>query len=351
MNHYIEVVEPLAAADASLFPVSRRRIYTIFAVINFFAAIPRYFLGPDRGILFHGSLYLATVCWAIITWEFILWIGGLLEKRLPIASNFLARSVIQIVLTYPVVTLLGDGMFGAASAIFNIPLNPSLVTIGYLLYFLMTLVLNLVYFGIAYFFNWKKDLINLGGIQREQAIIKYNSLRNQLNPHFLFNTLTSLNSLIFENQQLASDFLQQLSKVYRYVLQNKEKETVSLSTEIEFISHYISLFKIRYGTAIDFHIELTEAAKEKQIVPVTLQILIENAVKHNIVSVAFPLKITVASTGGYLTVENNINKKALVESSNKQGLSNLVTFYRYLSKKQVMIVENENTFQVNIPLI
>jgi LytS/YehU family sensor histidine kinase len=215
----------------------------------------------------------------------------------------------------------------------------------------MTLVLNLVYFGIAYFFSWKKDLINLGGIQREKAIIKYNSLRNQLNPHFLFNALTSLNSLIFENQQLASEFLQQLSKVYRYVLQNKEKETVSLLTEIEFISHYISLFKIRYGTAIDFHIEIAEAAKEKQIVPVTLQILIENAVKHNIVSVAFPLKITVATTGDYLTVKNNINKKARVESSNKQGLSNLVTFYRYLSKQQVMIVENENIFQVNIPLI
>lgn len=351
MNLQSKALESFPSPEASQFPVSRTKIYTIFAIVNFFGAIPRYFLGPDRGILFHGSLYLATVGWAILTWEFIILMGRLLEKRFPIASNFLTRSVIQIVFTYPVVTVLGDGMFGAASAIFDIPLNPSLVTIGYLLYFLMTLVLNLIYFGIAYFFNWKKDLINLGGIQREQAIVKYNSLRNQLNPHFLFNALASLNSLIFENQQLASDFLQQLSKVYRYVLQNKEKETVPVSTEVNFIAHYISLLKIRYGTAIEFNIELDETSREKQIVPVTLQILIENAVKHNVVSMSLPLKITLATDSNYLIVENNINKKGLVESSNKQGLNNLVAFYRYLSNKPVMIGETENTFRVSIPLI
>ena len=316
MHHLIKAPEPPIATTAAPFPVSRIRIYAIFFVVNFFSAIPRYFLAPDRGIIFHISLYVATVGWAVLTWEFIVGIGKLLEKRLPLAINFLSRSIIQIVLTYPVVTLLGDGMFGAASAIFNIPLNPSLVTIGYLLYFLMTLVLNLIYFGITYFFNWKKELINLGGIQREQAIIKYNSVRNQLNPHFLFNALSSLNSLIFENQQLASEFLQQLAKVYRYVLQNKDKETVTVSTEIDFIAHYITLLKIRYGTAIEFYVGLNETAMEKQIVPVTIQILIENAIKHNIVSVTLPLKINIAATDDYLVVENNIIKKPVVESSN-----------------------------------
>jgi two-component system, LytTR family, sensor kinase len=351
MHHRIKALEPLPETDAAQFPVSRLRIYAIFLVVNFFSAIPRYFLVPERGIIFHLSLYIATVGWAVLTWEFIVSIGRVLEKRLPLASNFLSRCIIQTVLTYPVVTLLGDGMFSAASSIFNIPLNPSLVTIGYLLYFLMTLVLNLIYFGIAYFFNWKKELINLGGIQREQAIVKYNSVRNQLNPHFLFNALSSLNSLIFENQQLASDFLQQLSKVYRYVLQNKDKETVTVSTEIDFISHYITLLKIRYGTAIEFHIGLNDTAMERQIVPVTIQILIENAIKHNVVSIKLPLKISIATKGDYLIVENNIIRKPIVESSNKQGLNNLVTFYKYLSINQLMIEETKNSFKVNIPLI
>ena len=351
MHHRTNPPEPPIANAAPQFPVSRLRIYAIFIVVNFFSAIPRYFLAPDRGIIFHISLYVATVVWAVLTWEFIVSIGKLLEKRLPLVSNFLSRSIIQIVLTYPVVTLLGDAMFGAASSIFNIPLNPSLVTIGYLLYFLMTLVLNLIYFGIAYFFNWKKELINLGGIQREQAIVKYNSVRNQLNPHFLFNALSSLNSLIFENQQLASEFLQQLAKVYRYVLQNKDKETVTVSTEIDFIAHYITLLKIRYGTAIEFHMGLTDTAMEKQIVPVTIQILIENAIKHNVVSITLPLKISILSKDDYLIVENNIIKKQVVESSNKQGLMNLTTFYKYLSINQLVIVETENSFKVNIPLI
>jgi LytS/YehU family sensor histidine kinase len=323
----------------------------IFAVVNFFSAIPRYFLGPERGIVFHGSLFLASVAWAIITWEFILLIGGLLEKRLPAASNFLLRITIQTILTYPVVTLLGDGMFGLASYIFNIPLDPNLVTIGYLLYFLMTLVLNLVYFGVKYFYSWKRDLINLGGVQREQAIVKYDSLRNQLNPHFLFNALTSLNSLIFENQELASEFLQQLSKVYRYVLQNKDKETVSLETELAFIAHYISLLKIRFTTAIDFTIDLSEEAREKRIVPVTLQILIENAVKHNIVSLACPLTIEISADTKYLMIKNSINKKVLVETSNKQGLDNLKGFYHYLSDVPVETIETQTFFTVKIPLI
>lgn len=333
------------------FPVSRARMYTIFAVVNLFSAIPRYFLGPSRGVLFHGSLYIASVVWIIITWEFIILTGKLIEKKLPAASYFFARMIIQIVLTYPVVTILGDGMFNAASIVFNIPLDPNLVTIGYLLYFLTTLVLNLVYFGILYFYNWKKDLINLGGAQREQAIVKYDSLKNQLNPHFLFNALTSLNSLIFENQQLASDFLQQLSKVYRYVLQNKEKETVPLATEINFIGHYISLLKIRFDTAIDFNIRLDEEIKEREIVPITLQILIENAVKHNIVSVNCPLYVTISSNGPYLIVENSINKKMQVETSNRQGLENLKEFYHYLSNLPIEIVETQNLFTVKIPLI
>jgi LytS/YehU family sensor histidine kinase len=188
-------------------------------------------------------------------------------------------------------------------------------------------------------------------MQREQAIVKYDALRNQLNPHFLFNALTSLNSLIFENQQLASDFLQQLSKVYRYVLQNKEKETVSMSTELDFIKHYIFLLKIRFKDAIEFKIELSDEIKMKEIVPVTLQILIENAIKHNIISLSNPLNISIAADGDYLMVQNNLNRKAQVESSNKQGLENIKGFYRYLSPLPIQILETESRYTVKIPLI
>ena len=333
------------------FPIRRFKMYLAFTIVNFFAAIPRYFLGPGRGLLFHGSLFLATVLWSVITWEFILFSGNLLEKRLPAATNFLARVIIQTILTYPVVTILGDGMFNAASFAFSIPLDPKLVTIGYLLYFLMTMLLNLIYFGVIYFFNWKKDLISLGGIQREQAIVKYDGLRNQLNPHFLFNALTSLNSLIFENQQLASEFLQQLSKVFRYTLQNKEKETVSVRTELEFINHYIQLLKTRFTTGIEVFINVSDDLMDRGIVPVTSQLLIENAVKHNIISLATPLKIFITADDTFFIVENSKNKKEQVESSNKQGLENLKALYQYLSDTPVQIEETDLAFFVRIPLI
>ena len=186
---------------------------------------------------------------------------------------------------------------------------------------------------------------------KEQTQVKYDALRNQLNPHFLFNALTSLNSLIFENQQLASEFLQQLSKVYRYTLQNKDKDTVSLSTEIDFINNYIFLFKTRFENAIHFKIEIDKDSRDKGIVPVTIQVLIENAVKHNIVTDKSPLIISIIAKGNFLTVENTVNKKSQVEASNKQGLENLKTLYQYLSDTDVEITETDSLFRVRIPLI
>jgi LytS/YehU family sensor histidine kinase len=181
--------------------------------------------------------------------------------------------------------------------------------------------------------------------------VKYNALQNQLNPHFLFNALTSLNSLIFENQQLASEFLQQLSKVYRYVLQNKESQTVPLSTELDFISHYISLLSTRFRTAIRFKVALRIDSGDKHVVPVTVQILIENAIKHNIASREMPLTIYIEVNDGYLEVTNTVNKKSFVEASNRQGLQNLKSLYQYLSDRPINIIEADGLFKVRIPLI
>jgi two-component system, LytTR family, sensor kinase len=287
----------------------------------------------------------------LILWEFILAFGAFLENKFPLDIHVSKRIIIQIIATYLIITIIGDSIFMIAVNIFHAPLPPVLKTFSYLLFFLLSIVLNLIYFGTIYFFNWKKDLVNLANMQREQAIVKYDALRNQLNPHFLFNALTSLNSLIFENQQLASNFLQQLSKVYRYVLQNKEKETVSLSTELDFISHYIFLLKTRFGNGIEFQIGLPEKVKEKEIVPVTLQILIENAIKHNVVSNEAPLRISISIDDKYLNIVNSVNKKTQVESSNKQGLENLKSLYQYLTDRPIDIIETDSLFQVRIPLI
>jgi two-component system, LytTR family, sensor kinase len=220
-----------------------------------------------------------------------------------------------------------------------------------LLYFMLIIVMNLVYFGIIYVFNWKNDLIKLANVEKAEALVKYDALKNQLNPHFLFNALTSVNSLIHENPGLATEFLQQLSKVYRYVLLNKEKETVSVATELAFIRNYTGLLKTRFAEAIEFGFDIKEGAEEKEIVPVTLQILIENAVKHNVVSTTYPLKISITDNDSFLIVQNNINRKGSVETSNNQGMGNLRSLYQYLTSKPIEIIEQNEMYLVKIPLI
>jgi two-component system, LytTR family, sensor kinase len=284
-------------------------------------------------------------------WELMLFMGSVLEKKLPIQHHNYKRILLQTFLTYGLSAVTGSLFFLIISQLFEVNYLPEMKAIVHLLYFMLIIVMNLVYFGITYVFNWKNDLIKLANAQRAEALVKYDVLRNQLNPHFLFNALTSVNSLIHDHPDLATDFLQQLSKVYRYVLHNKEKETVSVSTELTFIKNYTGLLKLRFAEAIEFNIDVNEGAKEKEIVPVTLQILIENAVKHNIVSTAHPLKISITEKDSFLRVQNNINRKSSVESSNHQGMANLRSLYQYLTSTPIEIIEQNEIYLVKIPLI
>jgi LytS/YehU family sensor histidine kinase len=215
----------------------------------------------------------------------------------------------------------------------------------------MVLSLILSIFGYHFFKRWNEDRIVAAELEKEKALVQYDNLKNQLNPHFLFNSLTSLNSLIYVNPQLASDFLQQLSKVFRYVLDNKEKNLVSIETEISFVKHYVQLLKARFETGLDVLFEVDDDALQKAIVPVTLQILIENAIKHNATQKDSPLVIKIYTLPDYLVVENNLQKKNVADLSNRQGLENLKNLYHYLTDKAVQVEESKRFFAVKIPLL
>lgn len=187
--------------------------------------------------------------------------------------------------------------------------------------------------------------------EREKTLMQYHNLRNQVNPHFLFNTLTSLDGLVQQDPKLASRFIRHLAKVYRYVLEHKENEVVNLQTELEFIQHYISLLQIRYGEALKIEIDVTEKARDQGIVMVTLQMLIDNALKHNIVQLDRPLYISITCQKGYLEVKNNKQIRRQIESSNGEGLSQLQELYRFLTEKPVQILDTDLFFKVQIPLL
>lgn len=188
-------------------------------------------------------------------------------------------------------------------------------------------------------------------LEKEKAMVMYESLKQQLNPHFLFNSLTSLSGLIETNQRVAGDFLEQMSGIYRYILKNGNNETVSLKDEIEFVQLYINLQQTRFKKGLQVNIRVPDEYLHYKIAPVTLQNLIENAIKHNVIDIGSPLVVDIFIDGDYLVVKNNLQRKKVVETSNRKGLAQFTSLYRYLSELPVIIEETEKEFMIKIPLI
>lgn len=188
-------------------------------------------------------------------------------------------------------------------------------------------------------------------LEKEKAMVMYESLKQQLNPHFLFNSLSSLNSLIEAEPAAASEFLDSLSTTYRYILKSRDNETVPLSDEINFAENYVKLQKTRFEKGFDVNINIPEEYYHRKIVPVTLQNLIENAIKHNVIDEESPLLVNIYIEDDLLVVRNNLQKKNFVETSNRQGLANMQSLYRYLSLQPVEISETGRFFTIKLPLL
>jgi hypothetical protein len=180
---------------------------------------------------------------------------------------------------------------------------------------------------------------------------KFESLKNQLDPHFLFNSLNVLTSLISENPKQAERFTTKLSKVYRYVLEQRNKDLVPIEEELKFAKTYMELLGMRFEEAVQFNIPDTISNNELKIVPLSLQLLLENAVKHNVVSTSKPLTINIYEEGGYLIIANNVNPKQAIGKSTKVGLQNIADRYGLITDKGVKIENNNKLFRVSLPLL
>lgn len=223
----------------------------------------------------------------------------------------------------------------------------------------IVLVITAITFGLFLFYRFrlaqKEHLILLENktqhLEKEKTLMMYDSLKQQLNPHFLFNSLTSLSGLIETDQQMAGEFLEQMSGIYRYILKSGESEVVSLSNELEFAQLYIKLQLTRFTKGLKVEIQVPQEYLMCKIAPVTIQNLIENAIKHNMIDQESPLHIRISIEGDYILVQNNLQRKNKVETSNNKGLSQIISFYKFLSDKPVLIEEAATLFTVKIPLI
>lgn len=187
-------------------------------------------------------------------------------------------------------------------------------------------------------------------IAKAQAELE--ALKNQIDPHFIFNSLNTLSFLITRDPQNARLYNDTLAKVYRYILSNKEKDLVLLKEEIEFISNYFYLLKIRFGDAINMIIEITDLASEDFLIPpISMQALVENAIKHNEFNDKIPLSINVSISANYAIVKNVINSRTYAAPTSRIGLGNLDNRYKLITKRNIIIENNFKTFTVKLPII
>lgn len=215
----------------------------------------------------------------------------------------------------------------------------------------ITLLVNSIYTSIEFFNYWRKTLKEKEEFKRTSLSAEFEALKNQVNPHFLFNSLNTLSSLIDENPRQANEFVQKLSSVYRYVLAHRDKETVLLQEEVEFIKSYIFLNKIRFGDNLTTAIDINEECFALHIPTLTLQMLVENAIKHNVISSQKPLHITIGCKDGYIEVSNNLQPKLMLAESSGIGLNNIIERYKFLTKQEVLITKTETCFVVKVPLL
>ncbi|TAF95017.1 MAG: histidine kinase [Cytophagia bacterium] len=304
--------------------------------------------GFDR--LFWGELFVDFLI-TIVIWEGIRQIWCLLQNRFSNYTQTKKRIFYSIlaVLGYTLVVIAG------LKLMMYVFLGGTFTKLsfgkGYLASLVPTFMIMSIYESSFFFWAWRSNVQKTEALARENVQSQLETLKSQLNPHFLFNSLNTLASLIDEENAPAQKYLEQLSDVYRYVLVSREKNTVLLEDEMAFLDAYIYLNKIRFRENLQIETQISATAYQCHIAPLSLQMLVENAIKHNVVSRENPLKIKILQQNDYLIIENNWQEKKTFEKSTKVGLENIINRYRLLTNRDVEVLRNDSSFAVKIPLL
>ena len=221
----------------------------------------------------------------------------------------------------------------------------------YLVSLLITMVVALFFHSVYFYKRMQENRVKEQKIIAGRASAQFETLKNQIDPHFLFNSLNVLSSLIEENPENAQRFTTSLSKIYRYVLEQKDKEIVLVSEELSFARTYVNLLKMRFENSLFFELPDALPEVESWVVPLSLQLLLENTIKHNVVSEQRPLHIRIFIDGDYLTVENDLQKKEVLQNRQGVGLQNIVSRYAIITNRKVLISESDKVFSVKIPIL
>ena len=300
-----------------------------------------------------GRRFLGGVLSAFTLWEGNRGIFILMRRWFPRYNQTARRLVVQT-LTSICFTLAATAFLRwVYPSVLGIKLGDGALLPSFLLNLVPTLFITSLYEGAHFFTKWKENLQRSEALARANLQAELEMLRSQLDPHFMFNSLNTLAALIEDHNEPAHTYLEQLADVYRYVLLSRNKITVPLAEEMAFVDAYLYLNKIRFRDDLWVEQCIEPTAYATHVAPLSLQLLVENAIKHNAISLESPLHVTltIESDARYVRVQNNVQPKTGLQQSTKVGLRNLVNQYRLLTEQPVEVLRENGLFTVRVPLL
>ncbi|MPR36863.1 sensor histidine kinase [Salmonirosea aquatica] len=324
----------------------------LFVFVGVFFRLDWYFQLPFKTILINDTIALIA---GLVSWQIARWVVLRIQKNYPGLANS-PRRLLWLLAVLPVLANFAWVMRHAARFLID----------GKFLYFNNTIELSRT-IGIQLFYHfiyftvyevwyilrqWHRETVETNALEKTSLQSQLSSLQHQVNPHFLFNSLNSLSSLIGENPHHADAFLEELTSVFRYLLQASERYLVTLGEEVTFIHSYGHLLQARYQQGIRLELDIDHAYESLAVAPLTLQILVENAVRYNVTLPEQPLHIRIFTTPERrLGVANTLQRRSLRVETTGGGLTNLTMRYALLNEGELLIEEQPEWFLVSVPLI
>lgn len=295
--------------------------------------------------------FMFSTAYAAVLFETGIQLTALLNKWYPwehqIKTRFSIQLLLHITIIYIIVTLFFKFKFPKYFG-YNELMLRQVIILGIIFSLLITTVFAAEYF----FYRWNDERLKSVEMERHTTQAQLDALKLQLDPHFLFNNLSIVTALVEDQPSTAVSYIAKLSSIYRYMLTNRMQNVIPLTEELEFIKAYLFLYKIRYGEGIKVSIEDSKAASRLGLPPLTLQLLIENAIKHNVFSTDSPLNIHIYFPDEkFIVVENNKMPKIIQESGTHMGLKNIRERYRLMNQQVPVITDEHGFFRVKISLI
>lgn len=322
----------------------------LLGALSFGIVVPTFFIPQQLGSKEHFLSILVATLTSYVIWEGSKLIQSLILYFFPWEESIAKHLAYEIASIFVFSSLmLIIGILTYSWLVSSVYITIGVVLQNIFVSFLLALLFIAFNEGAFLFYKWKQSLLEQERLRQENLVAKVESLKKQLDPHFLFNSLSVLSGVVYKDPELADHFITKLAQVYRYVLEHNDEKQVPLKKEIAVVEAYCFLINVRFHNKVSLDVKLGE--NSAYVLPMSIQLLVENAVKHNRISEHQPLVLRIYSEDTTLWVENSLNLKDAKEESTGIGLKNLEARYKYVTGKSIVIENNKAVFKVGLPLI